>query len=242
MEMLNAQLCEGGVLPVSKYTANHVQDVVHRNLIALDPPAVLPLLRVKLPRNPTTPSLRIDFLLLPDRAAPPGHLGHLSDIAINRLTMATYLQGPDQVLDSSRPPKRRRFYRKRTDTEDDDASDTPPPPTVATPELHIGNQLISHNGHAGNDTVHTDEEASLSVADLVRQRKAIQRRRGGLEFTNLNPPISASNTTGSSDSLAIKEDETPANIKSVIERFASQTGQSSETTDKHMYVLPLMIS
>ena len=152
-------------------------------------------------------------------------------------------------LPLSRPTKRRRFYRKRTDTteEDDEPSDGPSPRTAATPELQTVDQLISQNGGNGdnyNDAHHVVEEAPVSVSDLVRQRKAIQRRRGGIEFTNLNPSSASTFASGSSpanvsDALSIKHDDTPADIRSVIERFAPQTGQISETTDKYMYVLPV---
>lgn len=153
--------------------------------------------------------------------------------------MASHLQGPDQPSPQTfRPAKRRRFYRKRTDAEDDDASDGPSFPKVATPQLQTVDELISHNGSVRSHGNNAEGEHPLSVADLIRQRKAILRRRGGIEFTNLNPSISASNIAEPDDALIAREDDTPSDIKSVIERFTPQTGQVSETTDKHMYVRP----
>ena len=139
---------------------------------------------------------------------------------------------------SFRPAKRRRFYRKRTETDDEDASDAPPTLAAVTPELQTVDELISHNGLGKNVFPHPDDETAPSIADLVRQRKAIQRRRGGIEFTNLNPSLAASNGLSLEEALVVREDDTPADIKSVIERFAPQTGQITETTDKHMYALP----
>lgn len=135
--------------------------------------------------------------------------------------------------DPLRPAKRRKFYRKRTDTEEDEALD-PQHPAIATPELQTVDELISQNGNIAEAEGQPKEDIFLSVADILRQRKAIHRRRGGIEFTNLNPSASPS-ATGSQSNALIESDETPADIKSVIERFAPQTGQVSETTDKHMY-------
>ncbi len=152
--------------------------------------------------------------------------------------MTSHLQGPAQLSpvssDSFRPAKRRRFYRKRTDTEDDEASDNLLPQTAPTPELQTVEELISQNGNIRESDNQIEDEAPLSVADLIRQRKAIQRRRGGIEFTNFTSSV----TANPDNALVVKEDDTPADVKSVIERFAPQTGQISDTTDKHMYVLP----
>ena len=162
--------------------------------------------------------------------------------------MSSNLQGPDHLATIPPPPsspssplirpqKRRRFYRKRIDSEDEDLSDLPPPSTIGTPELQTVDELISHNGAAQSHDTHIQEEAP-PIAELVRQRKVTQRRRGGIEFTNLHPSTSAPGTAISDRARITKEDETSAEVKSVIERFAPQTGQISETSDKHMYVPP----
>ena len=152
--------------------------------------------------------------------------------------MDTGIQDDGQTpLDLFRSAKRRKFYRKRNDTDDDDLpkaraeSSTPPPEPLTVDEL------ISQEGDTPTPQEQPEEDRSLSVAEILRQRKAAQRRRGGIEFTNLT--TSNSTTPQPSDTLVAKEDELPADIRSVIERFAPQTGQISEATDKHMYVLPL---
>jgi len=145
------------------------------------------------------------------------------------------MQEPGHIsADSSRPAKRRRFYRKRTDTEEDEAPHASAAQPVTTSELQTVDELVSQNGYTAKPLSHSGE-APLSVADLIRQRKAIQRRRGGIEFTNLYPATSATDVPQHSDTL-VEKDDTPADIKSVIGRFAPQTGQVSEATDKHMYV------
>lgn len=143
--------------------------------------------------------------------------------------------------DIFRPAKRRKFYRKRNDAEDNEASDAPLPPPVASPELQTVDELISqNNGMCGVQDRMEDEDEPLSVAEILRQRKAVQRRRGGIEFSNLNASTS---TPEPSDALVERENDVPPDIDSVVSRFAPQTGQVSETVnDKHMYVLLVHLS
>lgn len=140
--------------------------------------------------------------------------------------------------DFFRPAKRRKCYRKRTDLEaEEDAPKPESHKSVPSPEPMTVDELIARNGHTTPPQEKSDKEAALSIAEILRHRKAIARRRGGIEFTNDNP--SSSTTPQPSEALIEREDETPADIKSVIERFAPQTGQVTDTTDKHMYIFPL---
>ena len=139
-----------------------------------------------------------------------------------------------------RPAKRRKFYRKRADTEERDTSEITAVPPTPVPDTHTISDEPYQNGHTSETYDNVGSEKSLSVATLIRQRKSLHRRKGGgIEFTNLNTLASASTTAQNGDVSAEKEDETPAKIRSVIERFAPQTGQVSETTDKHMYDSPV---
>ena len=152
--------------------------------------------------------------------------------------MDTDIQNDGQTSsDLFRPAKRRKFYRKRNDSEDEDrpkAADS----SVLPPEPMTVDELIAREGDIPAPQEQSEEDRRLSIADILRQRKAAQRRKGGIEFTNLN--TSNTTTPQPSDALIEKEDEIPADIKSVIERFAPQTGQITETTDKHMYVPPFL--
>ena len=143
---------------------------------------------------------------------------------------------PSEAENSSdlfRPSKRRRFYRKRTDAEDEalPTVSSPPPPESMTVD-----ELISHHGHLTDNPDQKIEEESASVAEILRLRKAALRRKGGIEFNNSHTSTSA--TPQSSGALEVKGDDTPADIKLVIDRFAPQTGQVSAITDKHMYAFP----
>ena len=136
--------------------------------------------------------------------------------------------------DLFRSSKRRKFYRKRTDGEDQASpalpSATPPPVSMTVDEL------ITHHAHLTETQDRNTDGEPLSVAEILRQRKAALRRKGGIEFTNSHACTSSIPQTG--DALIVKEDDTPADIKSVIERFAPQTGQVSDVADKHMYAFP----
>ena len=141
--------------------------------------------------------------------------------------------------DLFRPSKRRKFYRKRTDAEDEgppNVSSAPPPPPPPPPESMTVEELIFHHGHFTESQDEKTAEEPLSVAEILRQRKAALRRKGGIEFTNSH--TSMPTTPQTSNALVVKEDDTPADIKSVIQRFAPQTGQVSDVADKHMYVFP----
>ena len=141
--------------------------------------------------------------------------------------------------DLFRSSKRRKFYRKRTDAEDEDPSSVTPsaslPLPPPEPELMTIDELISQNGQHASPSKQSDDETPLSVAEILRQRKVAQRRRGGIEFTN--SAISTPNTLQPGDAL-VEKDDTPPDIKAVIERFAPQTGQVSDVADKHMYARP----
>ena len=144
------------------------------------------------------------------------------------------LEGENSA-DLSRPSKRRKFYRKRTDAEDP-ASPPPSSTTTPPPASMTVDELVSHHAHLTEAQDQKTDEEPLSVAEILRQRKAALRRKGGIEFTNSH--TSTSSTPQTSDALIPKEDDTPADIKSVIERFAPQTGQVSDVADKHMYAFP----
>ena len=142
---------------------------------------------------------------------------------------------PDQ--DPFRVTKRRKFYRKRTDREDESL---PSPSSSPPPQPMTVDELISHHAQMTEIPDQGLNEDPLSVADILRQRKAALRRKGGIEFSNAQS--STSTTPQTNDALMVKEDDTPADIRAVIERFAPQTGQVSDVADKHMYAFPLPIS
>lgn len=139
----------------------------------------------------------------------------------------------ENLPDLSRPSKRKKFYRKRTDAEDEGLSTVSSGPPS---ESMTVDELISHQGHLTETQEQKTDEDLSPVAEILRQRKPFSRRKGGIEFTNSHTTTSTTPQTG--DALILKEDDTPADIKSVIERFAPQTGQVTDVADKHMYAFP----
>lgn len=135
-----------------------------------------------------------------------------------------------------RPAKRRKYLRRKTDAEaDEDETVTDAIALVTAPEPMTVDELISH-GADGSPSVHeAPEDVKLSVQDLIRQRKAVQRRKGGIEFTNHSAPSPAPETNGQLIAKEDVEEEVPEDIRNVISRFAPQTGQVTDDNDKHMY-------
>ena len=137
--------------------------------------------------------------------------------------------------DLCRPAKRRKFYRKRNDLEDEEVPKAESHSSIALPEPMTVDELVAWDGF-NTLQENAEGESDLSIADILRQRKAAARRKGGIEFTKND--LSNCTTPQPRGALAVKDDETPALIKSVVERFAPQTGQVTDTTDKHMYAFP----
>lgn len=148
--------------------------------------------------------------------------------------MSNEIQTADASSDLMfRPIKRRKFYRKRADT--DDNSSLTPNETPAPIELLTIEELIAQNGVSPAAEAQTaEEETKLSVAEILRQRKTAQRRRGrGIDFSNTdNATIASAAALPTSDALVVKEDPIEQ-LKTVVDRFAPQTGQVADV-DKHM--------
>lgn len=136
---------------------------------------------------------------------------------------------------SLRQFKRPKFYRKRGQAEDPATIDDNQPgmnedDDIAKP-LTI-EELISQHGHHQDIGEQTEDAAPLPIAQILRQHKAAQRRRGGIEFTNSSNTRLASSAAEPSDAL-IEKDDTIQEIKTVVDRFAPQTGQVADV-NKHM--------
>ena len=144
--------------------------------------------------------------------------------------------------DLSAPPpfKKRKFYRKRTgyDGETSDnatvvESQSPPPPT----ELLTLDEMISRNSEASLLRIEEQQIAPLSVAELLRQRKALQRRRGGIGFANTGTTTSTTLPPAQTKHLESEEQNSLSKLVTVADRFAPQTGQVADV-DQHMYAEP----
>lgn len=146
------------------------------------------------------------------------------------------MENQDVSSDLKPPPsKRQKFYRKREILEDERIDDIPIADhntTSVTPEALTIEELISHHASQPNIPLQNEESTQLSTAEILRHRKAAQRRRFGIEFTNVDKPKINTTTLESSNALTEKDD-TASEIKTVIDRFAPQTGQVADV-NKHM--------
>ena len=150
----------------------------------------------------------------------------------------------ERAVDGQRPAKRRRFIRKRSALEDEgegvNGSPQEYPSDLNKTDSIPLDDLIANNGRTadseegvqGEDTQGTH----FSVRDILRQRKASQRRRGGIEFSNHQISNSQSQSVSSEPPIKGDQDEPSNDIKTVVDRFAPQTGQVADV-DKHMFVL-----
>ena len=133
-----------------------------------------------------------------------------------------------------RPAKRRKFYRRRHDDDEgegQDRSELSPEP-LATVPLSI-DELVDSHGGASEDTETQSNEKALPLSELLRLRRAVQRRRGGIEFSNAS---NTSNEVGSvfeTNNTLPENDDALADVDMVVNRFAPQTGQVADV-DKHM--------
>lgn len=142
------------------------------------------------------------------------------------------------IDESSRPLKRRRFYRKHPDSLQDDqaalaetpatSNSTPNPPSIdhtpAEPSIHP------------LETIDDDDHPSLSIADLLRRRRVTQRKRAGIEFTNVPAVEEGSAVESVAGDGPLDKEVSLDKILTVVDRFAPQTGQVADV-DKHMYAI-----
>ncbi|KAL8872063.1 MAG: hypothetical protein Q9174_002244 [Haloplaca sp. 1 TL-2023] len=144
----------------------------------------------------------------------------------------TQLNEGSVANDTFRPFKRRRVYRKRVDEEE--ASREESPSNCNRPNnVYQSDETCSQPLDRIDDGSKRDSQAKLSIAEIIKQRKAVQRRRGGIEFSNATPVAESSNTPTIISTEVLDNEESLDKILTVVDRFAPQTGQVADV-DKHM--------
>ena len=133
------------------------------------------------------------------------------------------------------PAKRRKFYRRRAENEQEDLARTPQTILPQQPALTL-DELVTLEGGVLDLSPH-DADARISVTEILRQRKAAQRKRAGIEFSNSSNNVTNAATSQFNNALITAESIPPA-IDAVVNRFTPQTGQVIDVDNKHMYVLP----
>ncbi|KAL9576195.1 MAG: hypothetical protein Q9212_007305 [Teloschistes hypoglaucus] len=133
------------------------------------------------------------------------------------------------IDDSFRSFKRRKFFRKRVESGSDAEEDTSTKGHVVIDDTPRQSLPPSGDGRE-----QTDVEAQVSVAELLRRRRAVHKKRAGIEFSNSTPAGDSSGTImpGTGDEI-LDNEESLNRILTVVDRFAPQTGQVGDV-DKHM--------
>ncbi|KAL8829178.1 MAG: hypothetical protein Q9191_002155 [Dirinaria sp. TL-2023a] len=138
---------------------------------------------------------------------------------------------------SSRPLKRRRFYRKRANAEDEannnnEATAIESPNGSPAEPLPVDDMIPQTFGSADTMAEEESEEPS-SVTGILRQRKVLRRRRGGIEFTNTGNAARDGPPEPRIQNPLLGDDGAAERIMTVVDRFAPQTGQVADV-DQHM--------
>ncbi|KAI9834955.1 MAG: hypothetical protein M1819_002678 [Sarea resinae] len=131
-----------------------------------------------------------------------------------------------------RPTKRRKFYRKREEDNEDGGNTSvttlrTTEPSIATPPSQADTEGSTQS--TAGDLTH------LSMTDILRLRKAVRSRKGGIEFSARSNNVARGNSpsAGPTSDALIEREQTPEEIQPVVNRFAPQTGQIADV-DKHM--------
>lgn len=145
----------------------------------------------------------------------------------------------DETYESSAPPpfKKRRCYRKRPEYDDEAPNNNVDWEFPPSTELLTVQPMKSQSR---SDVFQSREELDtpLSVAELLRQRKVLQRRKGGIGFVTTSDTTSTEPTGPQQTSSGTQEEKALSKFVTVVDRFAPQTGQVVDV-DQHMYVIPL---
>ncbi|KAI4166725.1 MAG: hypothetical protein LQ343_007814 [Gyalolechia ehrenbergii] len=138
------------------------------------------------------------------------------------------------VGEPSRPFKRRKFYRKRVDhSPANGAGSAEAPSSSSVPHLDTLDDPLTPSSSHSDGEAQMSHDVSLPVSEILRRRRAAQRRRAGIEFSNATSvPKGGAAETRVGDEVLDNEDSF-GKILTVVDRFAPQTGQVVDV-DKHM--------
>ena len=148
------------------------------------------------------------------------------------------MEDMEDMHDLSTPPpfKKRKFYRRRTGHDDEVPVETVNSNSAASAPLTEPmslDQMIVAESRSSIPQKQDDIDAPLSVAELLRQRKALQRRKGGIGFANTDDIRNTETADPQKNSTGTDQGKVLSKLVTVIDRFAPQTGQVADV-DQHM--------
>lgn len=127
-----------------------------------------------------------------------------------------------------RAAKRRKISRKRQEDEEAESlvpaeptGPHSPSQTREAPESHPPRAQREHDG-------------VLSVSEVLRRRKLGKPRRAGIEFSNIHQAHHGTSSIPQTPDAAAAANETRSVVDIAATRFAPQTGEVAEVTNKHM--------
>ncbi|KAL9596259.1 MAG: hypothetical protein Q9219_005920 [cf. Caloplaca sp. 3 TL-2023] len=137
--------------------------------------------------------------------------------------------------EASQPSKRRRFYRKRVDSSPNhEAGPVEAPSSSSKPQLPTTKNYrspLSSSSDEEEDDVFQD--AQIPITEMLRRRRAAQKRRTGIEFSNAAPAVNGGADGSRPDDEILDNEDSFNKILTVVDRFAPQTGQVADV-DKHI--------
>lgn len=135
------------------------------------------------------------------------------------------------------PFKKRKVYRRRPQNEDNEDDSIHSHPTATASEYMTSNEPTSQRSRDADAKVYHEQEMPLTVAEILRQRKSVHRRRGGIEYRTVDTPKKNESSSTQAASPLLDKEDTLDKIITVVDRFAPQTGQVADV-DQHMYAMP----
>ncbi|KAL8931470.1 MAG: hypothetical protein Q9211_006940, partial [Gyalolechia sp. 1 TL-2023] len=156
---------------------------------------------------------------------------------LSRLINMDHVPTPSEPIvdEPARSFKRRKCYRKRVDTfSADEAGSAEGPSSSSLLRLDTSNDPLTPSFSHSDGEEQTSGDISLPISEILRRRRAAQRRRAGIEFSNATSVPDGGAAVGArlGDEVLDNEDSF-GKILTVVDRFAPQTGQVVDV-DKHM--------
>lgn len=129
-----------------------------------------------------------------------------------------------------RARKRPKHARKRT-TEDDEPQ-TIAEETYLSPPAQSPTEAHTPQSSADNAASPEPQDENFSMAEILRRRNQLKRRRGGLQFSSSSHNAERRSSTGASDALV----PVPVDAGQAVfaKSFVPQTGKTVDVEDKEM--------
>lgn len=131
-----------------------------------------------------------------------------------------------------RTHKRKRVLKRHQDDAEDAQFELQPSPAIAPPTTTDNLTIVEDDSDKNGIDSETEDSGTLPISEIIRRRKIIQSRRGGIEFSNAHQKQRRG--TDVSNEGTVTTMDKPNVLEMAAKRFAPQTGLVTESTDQHM--------